>query len=69
MGLITYMRTDAVNLSEKFLTEARDLIQKTSVINTLQNQDFIKTNQRRAEAHEAIRPSDASRTPDQWSSI
>ncbi|TSC83983.1 MAG: DNA topoisomerase I [Parcubacteria group bacterium Gr01-1014_13] len=65
VGLITYMRTDAVNLSEKFLNEAKELI----------GNDFGKKYQLSAprvynnksknaqEAHEAVRPTEVTRTP------
>ncbi|MBI4992700.1 MAG: type I DNA topoisomerase [Candidatus Magasanikbacteria bacterium] len=66
VGLITYMRTDAVNLSEKFLTEARDFIQKNFGDKYfLPKARFYQNKSKGAqEAHEAIRPTDASRTPE-----
>ena len=67
VGLITYMRTDSVNLSEKFLTEAKDVIQKEFGDKyILDKPRFYKNKSKNAqEAHEAIRPSDAARTPDE----
>ncbi|OGH71159.1 MAG: DNA topoisomerase I [Candidatus Magasanikbacteria bacterium RIFCSPLOWO2_01_FULL_43_20b] len=66
VGLITYMRTDAVNLSEKFLTEARALIRKDFGDKySLPKPRFYQNKSKGAqEAHEAIRPADASRTPE-----
>ncbi|MBI5222123.1 MAG: type I DNA topoisomerase [Candidatus Magasanikbacteria bacterium] len=66
VGLITYMRTDAVNLSEKFLNEARDLIRKNFGDKyALPKPRFYQNKSKGAqEAHEAIRPTDASRTPE-----
>lgn len=61
-GYITYHRTDSVNLSEKFIGEARDYIVKQY------GQSYVPTDPRRfktkskvaQEAHEAIRPTGAS---------
>lgn len=66
VALITYMRTDSVNLSEKFLNEARDAIKN------LWSEKYLPAAARRfkaksksaQEAHEAIRPTDPARTPD-----
>lgn len=65
VGLITYMRTDAVNLSEKFLGEAQEVITKEyGKQYGLSAPRFYKNKNKNAqEAHEAIRPTDAFRTP------
>jgi DNA topoisomerase-1 len=65
-GLITYMRTDAVNLSEKFLTEARELIgsEYGAKYQIEQPRVFKNKSKGAQEAHEAIRPTEVSRTPD-----
>lgn len=65
VGLITYMRTDAVNLSEKFLNESREVIEKEfGKKYSLSEPRFYKNKNKNAqEAHEAIRPTDAFRTP------
>ena len=65
VGLITYMRTDAVNLSEKFLNESREVIEKEfGKKYSLSAPRFYKNKNKNAqEAHEAIRPTDAFRTP------
>ncbi|HNM45442.1 MAG TPA: type I DNA topoisomerase [Candidatus Sumerlaeota bacterium] len=64
VGLITYMRTDSVTLSDKALKDAQ------SVIADIYGRDYArgarpyKTKQRNAqEAHEAIRPTELSRRP------
>ncbi len=66
VGLITYMRTDSLNLSEKFLAEARDYL--SSALGekySLTSARRFKTKSKGAqEAHEAIRPTDASRAPE-----
>ncbi len=66
VGLITYMRTDSVNLSEKFLTESSAYISSAfGKEYALIKPRTYKTKSKGAqEAHEAIRPSDPSRTPD-----
>ena len=57
-GLITYMRTDSVNLSEQSLGQAKDLIQKNYGLEyALASPRRFKTKSKLAqEAHEAIRP-------------
>ncbi len=64
-GLITYMRTDSLNLSSKFLEDANTYL-KTNLGNeyTLAKSRVFKAKKGAQEAHEAIRPTEASRTPD-----
>jgi len=66
VGLITYMRTDSVNLSTKFLNDANDYVKQELGPKYLpKNSNIYKTKSKVAqEAHEAIRPTEASRTPD-----
>src|SRR3989339_1241655 len=66
VGLITYMRTDAVNLSTKFLTEANETIKKEFGDKyALDAPRAYKNKSKNAqEAHEAVRPTEAARTPD-----
>ncbi len=66
VGLITYMRTDSVTLSEKALTQCREVIRQMYGDNFLPPQPIrYKTKARGAqEAHEAIRPTDIGRTPE-----
>jgi DNA topoisomerase-1 len=66
VGLITYMRTDSVNLSEKFLNEAKEIIgSEFGPKYQLPKPRFYSNKSRNAqEAHEAIRPTEVSRTPE-----
>lgn len=66
VGLITYMRTDSLNLSDKFLTDAKSyLLENFGPTYALDTPRKFKTKSKGAqEAHEAIRPSEASRHPD-----
>lgn len=65
-GHITYMRTDSVNLSDLALDSARAFIEKHfGKEYALPKGRKYKTKQASAqEAHEAIRPTDISNTPD-----
>ncbi|MBU1126345.1 MAG: type I DNA topoisomerase [Patescibacteria group bacterium] len=63
-GRITYMRTDSVNLADKFLAEAQSFIQAQYGSEYAKGSVAYKTTTKGAqEAHEAIRPTDASLTP------
>lgn len=66
MGLITYMRTDSVNLSKDSVDAANKFIVKEfGKEYVLRTPRVFKTKAKRAqEAHEAIRPTDVSRTPE-----
>ncbi len=66
VGLITYMRTDAVNLSEKFLTDAHESIGRLygASYQVATPRVFKNKNKNAQEAHEAIRPTEANRTPE-----
>ncbi len=64
-GLITYMRTDSLTLSEKALAETEAMIRETYGANYTDGPRRYKTKSKGAqEAHEAIRPTDVNRTPD-----
>lgn len=65
-GLITYMRTDSLNLSESFLESAKKyLIENLGENYALKTPRKFKTKSKGAqEAHEAIRPTDAEKNPD-----
>ncbi|MBE7492663.1 MAG: type I DNA topoisomerase [Planctomycetes bacterium] len=64
-GLITYMRTDSVHLSDFAVNEARELIGREFGEKYLPEKGvFYKTSSKAQAAHEAIRPTSASRTPD-----
>ncbi len=67
VGLITYMRTDSVNLSQDALGELRDVIARDYGTASLPDKpNFYQTKSKNAqEAHEAVRPTSALRTPKQ----
>lgn len=67
VGLITYMRTDSVNLSQKFIKDAQEVIQKKfGEKYSIPSVRTFKTRSKNAqEAHEAIRPTDPRRSPEQ----
>lgn len=66
VGLITYMRTDSLNLSDLFLEEAKEYIKKTfDKTYTIDKPRKFKNKSKGAqEAHEAIRPTSAMRDPE-----
>ena len=66
VGLITYMRTDSVTLSEDALTEIRHYIENKIGADFLPNSPRVyKTKSKNAqEAHEAIRPTSVYRSPE-----
>ena len=65
-GFITYMRTDSLNLSDKFLGDARAYLRDDFGDKyVLKEPRHFKTKSKGAqEAHEAIRPTEASREPE-----
>lgn len=65
VGLITYMRTDSVNLAQEAITEIRECIETHYGAKSLPDQPNVyKTKSKNAqEAHEAIRPTSAMRLP------
>ncbi len=69
VGLISYMRTDSVNLSQDALAEIRDVIARDYGIAALPDKpNTYQTKSKNAqEAHEAVRPTSALRTPAQVS--
>lgn len=66
-GLITYMRTDSVNLADEALADIRGLIaEKYGADNVPKEPRQFKTKSKNAqEAHEAIRPTSVQRLPEQ----
>lgn len=66
VGLITYMRTDSTHLSGDALREAREFIGKKFGDRYLPEKPnfFGSSNKAAQEAHEAIRPTDVRRHPD-----
>ena len=71
VGLITYMRTDSVTLSEVALTEIRQLIsERYGPENVPQEVRRFKAKAKNAqEAHEAVRPTSVVRTPDELKTV
>ncbi|MDP6113658.1 MAG: type I DNA topoisomerase [Planctomycetota bacterium] len=65
VGLITYMRTDSVRISDEALASARELIGRDFGPKYLPEEpNFYKSKSGAQEAHEAIRPTDVERTPE-----
>jgi DNA topoisomerase-1 len=66
VGLITYMRTDSVNLANEAVAEIRGYIKDNFAADYLPSkQPVYKSKSKNAqEAHEAIRPTSILRTPD-----
>jgi DNA topoisomerase I len=66
VGLITYMRTDSVNLAQEAVDEIRALIsERYGKNNVPAKPNVYKTKSKNAqEAHEAIRPTVAAQTPE-----
>ncbi len=66
VGLITYMRTDSMNLSEKFLTETKSFLSANygHEYAVAAPRTFKSKSKNAQEAHEAIRPTEVSRTPE-----
>ena len=65
-GLITYMRTDGVTLSSEAISSIRDMVSKQFGNNYVPSSPRIyKSKAKNAqEAHEAIRPTDITKTPE-----
>ena len=66
VGLISYMRTDSVTLASVAVDEIRDVIrERYGAANVPETSPEYKSKAKNAqEAHEAIRPTSAARTPD-----
>ena len=67
-GLITYMRTDSVNLASQAVFATRDLIKSQFGEQYLPSSPrmFKSKSKNAQEAHEAVRPTNVSLTPDQF---
>jgi len=64
-GLITYMRTDSPRISNEAMADAREVIQSRFGSEFLPaTPNVYKTSKAAQEAHEAIRPTSASRDPE-----
>src|SRR5262249_25210189 len=65
VALITYMRTDSVNVSQDALAQVRELIPERFGSNYLpEKPNYYKSKKDAQEAHEAVRPTDVTRTPE-----
>ena len=67
-GLITYMRTDSLNLSQDAIAVATEFIKEKFGEKYLENRTFKTKSKGAQEAHEAIRPTDPLRTPEEMAS-
>lgn len=69
-GLITYMRTDSVNLAQEAIDQLRQVISERYGGDSLPEKAHVYTTKSRnaQEAHEAIRPTTAALTPEQLKS-
>ena len=63
-GLITYMRTDSIRLSNEFIKSSYNYIEKTYGKNYIGNVKVSKKTENVQDAHEAIRPTGIERTPE-----
>ncbi|MEO6693774.1 MAG: type I DNA topoisomerase [Ignavibacteria bacterium] len=66
VGLITYMRTDSTRVSDEAVNSARDFIKQNYGDDYLPSQPkvFKTTKKNTQDAHEAIRPTDVNRRPE-----
>jgi len=65
VALITYMRTDSVRVSDDAIAQVRDHIASAFGQSYLpEKPNFYKSKKDAQEAHEAIRPTDVTRTPE-----
>ena len=60
-GLITYMRTDSVNLSKQALGQAASVIESNYGKQYVRTHQYVTKKKGAQEAHEAIRPTDLTR--------
>src|ERR1700722_15676243 len=69
-GLITYMRTDGVQMAREAIGAIRDHVRDSFGANYLPGapREYTSRAKNAQEAHEAIRPTDVTRTPDQVAS-
>jgi len=63
VGLITYMRTDSIRLSDDFVNDAKDYIEKEYGKNYVGRAKVSKKTENVQDAHEGIRPTSVLRTP------
>ena len=67
IGLITYMRTDSINLSDTAIKDNKKVIENLYGNNYVVkfNRKYKNKSKKAQEAHEAIRPTDCSKLPNQ----
>ncbi len=63
VGLITYMRTDSIHLSDEFVAKTKALITEEYGSSYVGSGHVRKKTVNEQQAHEAIRPTDIARTP------
>lgn len=64
VGLITYMRTDSIRLSDEFIGSGKNFIEKNYGKEYVGKVKVSKKKDNVQDAHEAIRPTSVMRTPD-----
>lgn len=64
IGLITYMRTDSTRISNQAITEVREYLQKEYANELPSSANVYSVGKGAQDAHEAIRPTYVSNTPD-----
>ncbi len=70
VGLITYMRTDSLNLSRQAVDHAREFIGETYGGPYLPDKpNTYRSGPRAQAAHEAVRPTDVTRTPESLAGV
>jgi DNA topoisomerase I len=70
VGLITYMRTDSFSVSRDAQESCREFVHRTYGPEYLpEKPNLYRSRASAQEAHEAIRPTDVNRTPDQLTSV
>mgnify|MGYP005842058111 CR=1 FL=1 len=70
VGLITYMRTDSTRISDDAIAEVRDFVNRRYGADYVPAKPVVYRSKKGAQdAHEAIRPTSALRTPDDLKSL
>ena len=64
VGLITYMRTDSIRLSDSFISETKQYIEEKYGKNYVGSVKVSKKKENVQDAHEGIRPTSIKRTPE-----
>ncbi len=65
VGLITYIRTDSTKLSDTFINSAKEYITSTFGSEYYKGESTLKNVKNAQDAHEAIRPTSLTRTPNE----